>query len=241
MARGFMANLSTPAFLVDQQGVLVFYNEAAEEILGLTFAEAGPMPAEEWGAQFFEPTGPDPAHSRCGLAGSGSRCSRGGRRTRRAEDHVGCRASRAIPGYGLSRDRPWRTDRSTRDLLEEAGVMHVRIWGTRGSLPTPGSEHGAPRGNPPGPSDPVGRSQDLVLGLGTGIRNLPTDLGRSGERRFPHPALPSSPRPHSRPAVLRAVVSARRRSHPLGTRGGCLSRAAHRALPLGAVDAGGDP
>jgi PAS domain-containing protein len=58
MARGFMANLSTPAFLVDRQGVLVFYNEAAEEILGLTFAEAGPMPAEEWGTRFV-PTGPD--------------------------------------------------------------------------------------------------------------------------------------------------------------------------------------
>ena len=58
MARGFMANLSTPAFLVDRQGVLVFYNEAAEEILGLRFEEAGPMPAEEWGAR-FEPTGPD--------------------------------------------------------------------------------------------------------------------------------------------------------------------------------------
>jgi PAS domain-containing protein len=58
MARGFMANLSTPAFLVDRQGVLVYYNEAAEEILGLTFAEAGPMPAEEWGTR-FEPTGLD--------------------------------------------------------------------------------------------------------------------------------------------------------------------------------------
>lgn len=58
MARGFVSNLSTPAFLVDRQGVLVFYNEAAEEILGLTFAEVGPMAAEEWSAR-FEPTGPD--------------------------------------------------------------------------------------------------------------------------------------------------------------------------------------
>jgi PAS fold len=49
MARGFISNLSTPAFLVDQQGVLVYYNEAAEEILGLTFAEAGPMPADQSG------------------------------------------------------------------------------------------------------------------------------------------------------------------------------------------------
>lgn len=58
MARGFISNLSTPAFLVDQQGVLVYYNEAAEEILGLTFAEAGPMPADQSGSR-FEPTRPD--------------------------------------------------------------------------------------------------------------------------------------------------------------------------------------
>ena len=58
MARGFVANLTTPAFLVDRDGVLVFYNEAAGQILGLTFEEAGPMPAEEWGSR-FAPTGPD--------------------------------------------------------------------------------------------------------------------------------------------------------------------------------------
>jgi PAS domain-containing protein len=57
MARGFMANLSTPAFLVDRRGVLVFYNEAAEGILGLTFQDVGPLPAEEWSSR-FEPTGP---------------------------------------------------------------------------------------------------------------------------------------------------------------------------------------
>jgi PAS domain-containing protein len=58
MARGFLSNLSTPGFLVDRLGALVYYNEAAEQILGLSFAEAGPMPAEEWSGR-FEPTGPD--------------------------------------------------------------------------------------------------------------------------------------------------------------------------------------
>jgi PAS domain-containing protein len=58
MARGFATHLSTPAFLVDRQGVLVFFNEAAEGILGLTFAEAGPMPAEAWAAR-FDPKGTD--------------------------------------------------------------------------------------------------------------------------------------------------------------------------------------
>ena len=41
MARGFMANLSTPAFLVDRDGVLVFYNEAAEEIEATAFPVIG--------------------------------------------------------------------------------------------------------------------------------------------------------------------------------------------------------
>jgi PAS domain-containing protein len=58
MARGFVANLTTPAFLVDGDGVLVFFNEAAGEILGLAFEEAGPMPPEVWGAR-FAPTGAD--------------------------------------------------------------------------------------------------------------------------------------------------------------------------------------
>jgi PAS domain-containing protein len=58
MARGLMANLSTPAFLVDQRGVLVFFNEAAGEILGLSFEEAGPMESDEWSAR-FEPKGPN--------------------------------------------------------------------------------------------------------------------------------------------------------------------------------------
>ena len=58
MARGFMTHLMTPAFLVDEEGVLVFYNDAASEVLGLTFEEAGRMPAREWGAR-FEPRGPE--------------------------------------------------------------------------------------------------------------------------------------------------------------------------------------
>jgi PAS domain-containing protein len=58
LARGFMSNLITPAFLVDREGTLVFFNEAAGELLGVRFEEAGPMSAEEWGGR-FEPTAPD--------------------------------------------------------------------------------------------------------------------------------------------------------------------------------------
>jgi hypothetical protein len=53
-----MANLTTPAFLVDVNGALVFFNEAAGHLLGLTYGEAGPMPPQEWGTR-FEPSDVD--------------------------------------------------------------------------------------------------------------------------------------------------------------------------------------
>jgi PAS domain-containing protein len=53
-----VSNLATPAFLVDAEGTLVFYNEAAAHLLGVGFEEAGPMPAQEWGTR-FEPVGAD--------------------------------------------------------------------------------------------------------------------------------------------------------------------------------------
>ena len=40
--------LSTPAFLIDPRGDLVFYNEAAEGTVGHRFDEAGELPAEDW-------------------------------------------------------------------------------------------------------------------------------------------------------------------------------------------------
>jgi PAS domain-containing protein len=52
MARGLMSNLTTPAFLVDQEGTLIFFNDAAGELLGVRFEEAGAMPAGEWATRF---------------------------------------------------------------------------------------------------------------------------------------------------------------------------------------------
>lgn len=48
LARNFLTSLSTPAFLVDESGALVFYNEAAGALLGISFEESGRMPAAEW-------------------------------------------------------------------------------------------------------------------------------------------------------------------------------------------------
>ena len=58
LARNLMSALSTPAFLVDEGGVLVFYNEAAGMLLGKRFEELGAVSAEEWGS-LFGPFGED--------------------------------------------------------------------------------------------------------------------------------------------------------------------------------------
>jgi PAS domain S-box-containing protein len=58
LARGLASSIATPMFLVDPQGTLVYYNEAAETILGQTYAEAGEMSPEEWGT-LFSPEDPD--------------------------------------------------------------------------------------------------------------------------------------------------------------------------------------
>jgi PAS domain-containing protein len=52
IARELASQIATATFISDAEGTLVFYNEAAETILGRTFAEAGTMPAEGWGSQF---------------------------------------------------------------------------------------------------------------------------------------------------------------------------------------------
>jgi PAS domain-containing protein len=52
LARNLMSSLSTPAFLVDEGGVLVFYNEAAGTLLGRRFEELGKVGPGEWRAMF---------------------------------------------------------------------------------------------------------------------------------------------------------------------------------------------
>jgi PAS domain-containing protein len=48
LARNLLTSLSTPAFLVDESGALIFYNEAAGGLLGISFEEQGHMSADEW-------------------------------------------------------------------------------------------------------------------------------------------------------------------------------------------------
>jgi PAS domain-containing protein len=52
LARQLAGYLSVPFFLVDPDGKLLFYNEAAEAILGRRFDESGAMPLDEWWSVF---------------------------------------------------------------------------------------------------------------------------------------------------------------------------------------------
>ena len=52
LARNLLTSISTPAFLVDDEAAVVFYNEAAAALLGRSFEDAGRMSAEEWTTTF---------------------------------------------------------------------------------------------------------------------------------------------------------------------------------------------
>jgi PAS domain-containing protein len=52
LAREFAANLATATLIADARGYVVFYNEAAEVVIGKRFAETGEVPMVEWLAPF---------------------------------------------------------------------------------------------------------------------------------------------------------------------------------------------
>lgn len=51
-AKHLAESVTTPMLLIDAEGNLVFYNEAAEALLGAPFTNVGQVPASEWQAQF---------------------------------------------------------------------------------------------------------------------------------------------------------------------------------------------
>ncbi|MEL6256266.1 MAG: PAS domain-containing protein [Bacteroidota bacterium] len=61
LARHFADNLSLAAFITNEEGDLIFYNESAEEILGKRYEETGPMPLLSW-ASIFKPTDKEGNH-----------------------------------------------------------------------------------------------------------------------------------------------------------------------------------
>jgi PAS domain-containing protein len=52
LARNLVSIVSLPALLVDVEGRIVFYNDAAAEVVGSPFEAIGTMTPEEWTARF---------------------------------------------------------------------------------------------------------------------------------------------------------------------------------------------
>jgi len=52
LARNLVSTLTLPAFLVDPEGQIVFFNDAAAGIFGSTFEEVGTLTREEWNARY---------------------------------------------------------------------------------------------------------------------------------------------------------------------------------------------
>ena len=52
LARNFIASISTPSFLVEHDGRLVYFNDTAGALLGQRFEETGALPASVWGARW---------------------------------------------------------------------------------------------------------------------------------------------------------------------------------------------
>ncbi len=53
LARDFASRLATAVFLVDPSGSLVYFNEAAERVLGQPFIEGRAVSADEWSSAFL--------------------------------------------------------------------------------------------------------------------------------------------------------------------------------------------
>jgi PAS domain-containing protein len=52
LARNLISGIHLAAFLIDPDGVLIFFNDAAGELIGRRFEEVGRLRREEWSSQF---------------------------------------------------------------------------------------------------------------------------------------------------------------------------------------------
>lgn len=82
LTRQLASYLATPAFIVDPEGNLLFYNDPAEALLGHRFDETGEMLAREWSSNGSSPPR-TPTARRClrTSSRSSSRCAPATRRT----------------------------------------------------------------------------------------------------------------------------------------------------------------
>ncbi len=54
VARSFATKLATPTLIIDARGDLVYFNDAAAEVLGRSYLDIGDLPASRW-QELFHP------------------------------------------------------------------------------------------------------------------------------------------------------------------------------------------
>ena len=54
VARSFATKLATPAIIIDARGDLIYFNDAAAEVLGRPYLDIGELPASHW-QELFQP------------------------------------------------------------------------------------------------------------------------------------------------------------------------------------------
>ena len=184
-ARNLMTGLSTPAFLVDADGIVVFYNDAAGALLGRRFEEgaswlrsAGARSSVRWTTR----TGRSPGRS----CRSRSLCAATALRSgafdraldgREHEIHV-----TAIPIVTMSGTTGrWRSSGHSTTRRPD---LQVTIWGARGSVPSPGWETSRYGGNTSCVSVTLSDGTLVVLDAGTGIRSLGLALTPETDRIY---------------------------------------------------------
>jgi len=52
LARNLVSGIELPVFLIDDDGVVIFFNDPAGELLGRSFDEVGRLSRKEWNARF---------------------------------------------------------------------------------------------------------------------------------------------------------------------------------------------
>src|SRR5687767_6270128 len=68
LARNLLSSMSTPGLLVDGDGSVAFFNDAAGALLGRRYEESGPMTAAAWTAEYGQELKGNPAsHKRVKL------------------------------------------------------------------------------------------------------------------------------------------------------------------------------
>ena len=233
-----MSALSTPAFLVDEGGLLVFFNEAAGRLLGKGFDEVGHVGPSEWGGLFgpYDEAGetipyeelpvvqavrrgrpPTPASA---SAPSTARSTRSNARPSRSSPRTG--RGRRSRSSGRPRTTSRRGDRAR---APPAGATAPRRTGP----PREGRPLGDPRLRPlPRPGNDPLRRQHLLRRRHPRRRLAPRPRRRHRDPRprprprrrtdpHPHPPHPPAPGPHPGPRLLRAALPQPDRGRDLGT------------------------